>query len=436
MTVWGADVDDLERLAAEFARAADELDRNAGLLTRLLDNVSWLGDVATRFMGRWSDTQLPQIGLSTRFLREASSQLAANARQQREASASAGGQSVRPGSYGTRTELKVVRRESYAIDSDTSFSLFGMSGESTVVREEMSDGTYRVTVSGRATADVGIGVSKIVGIEQDLVDIGLKDGTGFGVSYVFAAADRESADTLLAQAQGKASHVTNRLGPPVDGTDIAALPVLADARVQPISITIEHPHASVVGEGSLMLDGVDAGLTRRNSTTYNLVDGTRTDSTTREGDLTQGGWNNEGTSYASTASITRDIASGRPIHAEVTVEEQQRFDTRGGGEKTRDAILGFVPGLDYANTEHDVKSTVTTYGYDLSTLSADDPMMQAINADDRMRMLNTVEVGRGVENADVSVETFEGEERSATRGLDIGSSTTSRGSEDAADSGW
>lgn len=82
----GADADELDRLAAEFRRAADELDRDGGLMTQLLNNVSWLGDVAGKFLTGWSGVQLPMIGLSTTFLREAADDLSRNAREQREAS--------------------------------------------------------------------------------------------------------------------------------------------------------------------------------------------------------------------------------------------------------------------------------------------------------------------------------------------------------------
>ena len=59
-TMYGADADELDRLAAEFNRAADELDRQGGALTGILNNVSWLGDTATRFLSDWTGIQLPR----------------------------------------------------------------------------------------------------------------------------------------------------------------------------------------------------------------------------------------------------------------------------------------------------------------------------------------------------------------------------------------
>jgi hypothetical protein len=99
--MYGADADELLRLAAEFNRTADELDREGGTLTRYLNQISWVGDVATNYVGQWTGVHIPRIGLSTQFLRDAAAQLARHAAEQREASASDGSR-VRavPASYG------------------------------------------------------------------------------------------------------------------------------------------------------------------------------------------------------------------------------------------------------------------------------------------------------------------------------------------------
>jgi surface antigen len=88
---FGADADELDRLAAAFRQAADELDADGSQLTQLLNNVAWMGDVAGRFVGDWTGVRVPQIGLSTRFLRDAAAVLAANAAEQRRASGGASG---------------------------------------------------------------------------------------------------------------------------------------------------------------------------------------------------------------------------------------------------------------------------------------------------------------------------------------------------------
>lgn len=86
---YGADVAELRRLAGEFRIAADELDRDGGMMTRLLNGVDWIGGVASRFTSQWTGVQLPRISLSTRFLREAADQLTRNADQQERASGGA-----------------------------------------------------------------------------------------------------------------------------------------------------------------------------------------------------------------------------------------------------------------------------------------------------------------------------------------------------------
>ncbi|MFT3852172.1 MAG: hypothetical protein QM733_05465 [Ilumatobacteraceae bacterium] len=84
--LYGADADELDRLAAEFVRAAEELDGEGNAITRLLNNIAWLGDVAENFFSGWTGVHLPRIGLSANALREASRGLTANAAQQREVS--------------------------------------------------------------------------------------------------------------------------------------------------------------------------------------------------------------------------------------------------------------------------------------------------------------------------------------------------------------
>jgi hypothetical protein len=86
MSMHGADVQELRRLSSAFIAAADEIDNEGQMMTRVLNNVSWLGDVATRFAGHWTGQQLPRIGLSTNFLREAAEQLARNADEQEQTS--------------------------------------------------------------------------------------------------------------------------------------------------------------------------------------------------------------------------------------------------------------------------------------------------------------------------------------------------------------
>jgi surface antigen len=88
---YGADADQLGRIAIELRRAAEDIDGEASTLTKTLDRISWLGDVATSYVGQWTGVQLPRIGLSTQFLRDAAADLDRNAAEQREASAGVSG---------------------------------------------------------------------------------------------------------------------------------------------------------------------------------------------------------------------------------------------------------------------------------------------------------------------------------------------------------
>lgn len=155
--MYGADADELDRLSVEFARAADDLDRDGGLMTQLLNNVSWMGDVASRFVGGWTGIQLPKIGLSTRFLREASDQLARNARDQRAASAGATGGATsdvaRPVSGPSPVAIDEQVRER---ESKSGAVIRGVDGSEIRFRR-MSDGTYEVvvTLANGTTLDAG-----------------------------------------------------------------------------------------------------------------------------------------------------------------------------------------------------------------------------------------------------------------------------------------
>lgn len=88
--MYGADADELDRLAAEFRATADEIDGQVGGLSRFLNGISWLGDIAIGFTNNWIGTSIPQIGLSTNFLREAADTLSRNAADQRRASRASG----------------------------------------------------------------------------------------------------------------------------------------------------------------------------------------------------------------------------------------------------------------------------------------------------------------------------------------------------------
>jgi surface antigen len=90
MTMVGADADRLEAAAAHMQKAADELDAHSAALGHQLGGLSWLGQLAGAFANLWSSHHKPQLGSTAHFIREAADRLAANAKQQRDASAVSG----------------------------------------------------------------------------------------------------------------------------------------------------------------------------------------------------------------------------------------------------------------------------------------------------------------------------------------------------------
>lgn len=133
--MYGADADELERIASEFRRTADELDGEGSALTGILNRVAWLGDVATRYLDNWTGVQIPKIGLSTQFLREAADTLERNARDQRETSA---------GSTGTLTPVAPVPQPGPANPDEIRIpewieDLLGELGLTTKVMKEIYD---------------------------------------------------------------------------------------------------------------------------------------------------------------------------------------------------------------------------------------------------------------------------------------------------------
>lgn len=86
MIGWGADADELERLAAMIANGADLLDGRRSTLSSHVNHAPWKGPEADRFRHDWNATHARSLVHATAFLRDAAIQLATNARQQREAS--------------------------------------------------------------------------------------------------------------------------------------------------------------------------------------------------------------------------------------------------------------------------------------------------------------------------------------------------------------
>lgn len=84
--MYGADADELDRLAFEMSSAADDIEAQSGLLTQMLRGIDWIGGVAARFTGDWDGHHVPAVSGSVRFLREAAQNLQRQASEQRQAS--------------------------------------------------------------------------------------------------------------------------------------------------------------------------------------------------------------------------------------------------------------------------------------------------------------------------------------------------------------
>lgn len=89
--MFGADADQLDRLAAEFSSTADTLDSERNTLSGTLNRIEWLGEIATDFTSDWTNIHVRKIGLSTTFLRDSAKELRRQAEEQRTASAASGG---------------------------------------------------------------------------------------------------------------------------------------------------------------------------------------------------------------------------------------------------------------------------------------------------------------------------------------------------------
>lgn len=88
--MYGANADSLEHAGVELNAAADELDSSAKQLASTLGSLSWLGQVAVRFMDMWNTRHAAEMQLTSSFLRENAQKLYDQAKQQREASNSMG----------------------------------------------------------------------------------------------------------------------------------------------------------------------------------------------------------------------------------------------------------------------------------------------------------------------------------------------------------
>lgn len=88
--MYGADVEALDRAAAELQHAADQIDASAASLARSLGGFRWLGSIAIRFHDNWAASHRPRMVATSAFLRDNADKLRNQANQQRAASSGNG----------------------------------------------------------------------------------------------------------------------------------------------------------------------------------------------------------------------------------------------------------------------------------------------------------------------------------------------------------
>jgi hypothetical protein len=188
MAMVGADASELEKVAAQMRRAADELDAHSKELGRQLGGLAWLGRVASGFLAAWNGQHKPHIGSTAAFIREAADRLAMNAQQQREAS----GDAPSFGRLAPRTFSHFDSKGSARADMAEAFWATGDSrraeGDEIEIRK-LENGNYVVVLPG------------VVDLTEKLPQVGLRLGA--------AVAPLLSGSAGLAGSVVAASHVTD-----------------------------------------------------------------------------------------------------------------------------------------------------------------------------------------------------------------------------------
>lgn len=91
MPMYGADIAQLRALAAQFERAADQLDTDRSLVGSLVRSSPWQGPDASRFRYDWDSAHAGRVAGAAASLRQGAQRLRANADEQEVTSAVDGG---------------------------------------------------------------------------------------------------------------------------------------------------------------------------------------------------------------------------------------------------------------------------------------------------------------------------------------------------------
>lgn len=105
MVMYGADPEELDRIAAKMVATADELDKGAKGLTAAVATVAWFGEAALGFLSDWTGIKIPRLYLTTGFLRDTAKDLEQQAREQRLASDRCGDTYVKDAGWKVRERM-------------------------------------------------------------------------------------------------------------------------------------------------------------------------------------------------------------------------------------------------------------------------------------------------------------------------------------------
>jgi hypothetical protein len=437
----GMNANDVEAVGHRLQdRHAEAIRAAVAQIEQLVSNSgsSWTGPDADDFRGWWSEKRQRMLAMAEDLHGFGQSALN-NVSEQRGASAAGAGSSHsagQPGTGGSAGDPTVVGTRTYTISGDASVLVLGAGTDATVLVEELSDGTFRISITSTTDGDLGISTNELLrslGLGDLPLRLGLGVSTGNGFEVEFLAANAEAAHDLEALLSGRVSDITNRsvLGGGVDQNEINIRHLLADGSVSIESLTMRHQNAGVDGSITAQSDGtgiagLDVSGTRWNETTWNPATGNVTARTVVDMSVGGGsGWNQDSVGEVWSSEITRD-STGRVVDVVVHREYTTSADVRGGGEKVRDTALGIV-GM--GNSELTTHTTVTSYRFDPSN----GDVSGHIAADDRTALIRSAREGQG--NPVTDTQQYTGDSNSATRGLSVWKvgfqSTTEYGSTNA-----
>jgi hypothetical protein len=98
---WGADVEELQRIAGRFDAEATQLETATSKVTQGVQGQFWVGPVALRFKATWTQSHKAQLDIAARTLRDEAARLRNEAAQQNQASQADGSTAVDIGTRAT-----------------------------------------------------------------------------------------------------------------------------------------------------------------------------------------------------------------------------------------------------------------------------------------------------------------------------------------------